>query len=508
MHCYTQQQSDAYLRRHFGALNVRFEGKNANRESELDGEGFGHATLAEFLDRDAKGDDVYVVSQLPTPMQRDVRLAGAFRCGPQDSVIEADLYLSSGGTASNFHRDPQNFFHCVLAGEKDWFLAPMAEGKHLYLADDMDEGTASVLADSSGDSEVDTLRVDLQRFPDVAKLAYSKATLRAGDCVYVPGSMHHHVRARAGKGGRSIAFSVLLSGPTEMADSHAQFDVPFRGKSVWSACTDVPSSAGGKTGAATVFPHIPLSEVDVAYNYPGTGKMSMNFDDPDWIQLELSRFFPTCEGCLQTRPGFDKAIRKWTRNRIRYALRDAEGPKAALRKTEREWTAKLTRVAAKQALKFFDTLEAENKQHGTGVTAQQWLGVPRPRLLRNLAVIFHIDYITMHPMIDEVEVDEPSDAHAHTLLQKLNRRHDREMAAVFSEITAFGKGGQTLQKVGAAALLVGVLFVGFRLCGGGGKGGGGSRQLGRRFDSFADTAPRGSWQPKTPSRWGAKAAYD
>ena len=127
-----------------------------------------------------------------------------------------------------------------------------------------------------------------------------------------------------------------------------------------------------------------------------------------------------CDGPLPVE-AFRAQIQRWTRSRVRMAMRDKQGPR--LTRAHKDWIGKLTRVAVAQAVAFFGELATEQ---GGGVTRRQWLEVPRPRLCAGLRYIFHTDYIASHPKSE-------SNRAMHDGSNKLLHELDLDMALVEAE---------------------------------------------------------------------------
>ena len=79
-------------------------------------------TIRTFLETYQKK-DTYTVSQLPDPVSREVRVLPFLMCGTfSKRILEANLWLSSGGSRSKLHKDADNAINCLLNETKDWIL--------------------------------------------------------------------------------------------------------------------------------------------------------------------------------------------------------------------------------------------------------------------------------------------------------------------------------------------------------------------------------------------------
>ena len=114
--------TDEFLIENFGDLKVKLESKIEKDKIPVGEKGLGRDTIKSYL-RDYQTKDSYVVSQLPDPMARDVNVLQCLSCGTFiQRIMEANLWLSSGGTTSLLHRDADNAINCLLNGTKDWIL--------------------------------------------------------------------------------------------------------------------------------------------------------------------------------------------------------------------------------------------------------------------------------------------------------------------------------------------------------------------------------------------------
>lgn len=70
--------------------------------------------------------------------------------------------------------------HCVFNGTKDWLLIDRSQTDLIYMSDDS-------RFELGGYSLIDVDGVDLLKYPKIKDVRYSKVTLDAGDCIFVPG---------------------------------------------------------------------------------------------------------------------------------------------------------------------------------------------------------------------------------------------------------------------------------------------------------------------------------
>lgn len=114
--------TDSYLKQNYGELEVKLEAKKEKDGTPVGDRGVGRDSIESFLNTYIKKDS-YMVSQLPDPLAREVRVLPCLMCGTfSERILEANLWLSSGGTKSMLHKDADNAINCLLNGTKDWIL--------------------------------------------------------------------------------------------------------------------------------------------------------------------------------------------------------------------------------------------------------------------------------------------------------------------------------------------------------------------------------------------------
>ena len=117
-----QLWTDKYLTEKYGELEVKLEAKREKDHVPVGERGLGRDTIRSFLETYQKKDS-YTVSQLPDPLSKEVSVLPFLMCGTfSERILEANLWLSSGGTRSMLHKDADNAINCLLNGTKDWIL--------------------------------------------------------------------------------------------------------------------------------------------------------------------------------------------------------------------------------------------------------------------------------------------------------------------------------------------------------------------------------------------------
>ena len=175
--------TDAYLAGNFPNMEIRLEAKQ-----EADGYlprgdlGIGRDYLSNVVEYYHKT-DVYVVSELPFPMYKDVDVLPCLSCGTfADRIQEINLWMSGGGTSSVLHRDAYHSINCLYNGTKEWLLIhPQYEDK-IYM-------TVESKHEIGGQSDINVDAVDMDKFPLIQDIHYSLFTLNGGDCLFLPGGM-------------------------------------------------------------------------------------------------------------------------------------------------------------------------------------------------------------------------------------------------------------------------------------------------------------------------------
>lgn len=234
--------TDKYLIDNYGALEVKLESKQEKDHVPVGARGLGRDTIRSFLETYQEKDS-YTVSQLPDPLTTEVRVLPFLMCGTfSERILEANLWLSSGGTRSMLHKDADNAFNCLLNGTKDWILIHPDNEENIPVADG-DKGYG-------GFATLDVQSVNLIKYPKFKEVKWQYANMTPGDCLFLPYSYWHQVRSY---GSKNMAVSFLFSRLTE-------FD---------------------PTGCDTArLEYTPLSDVNMVWTYPGHGPQTMGNADP------------------------------------------------------------------------------------------------------------------------------------------------------------------------------------------------------------------------------------
>ena len=312
--------TDEYLVTNYGNLTVKIEKKN--EQDGLDGMK-SRAPLAEYFQEMQQR--AYVVSQLPTPMAHEASVLSCMACGPvAKKFVEANLWISNGETRSIIHKDSNNQMvsfplsrflgapallltppplpypytqNCLYNGTKQWLLFDPQYIRGIPMVRESEEDDPNWA--TSGFTKIKAHDVDLQTYPKFEKVPFQRALLNAGDCIYVPGGYLHQVYS---VGERNIQVSMLFSGPhigtavpraatggaaaiaREVAKraTYADFGTKLRRHLV----VPCPADGAGAGDGAGVKP-VHIKDADVAWDYVGSGYMTMGFMNTNHFQEQV-----------------------------------------------------------------------------------------------------------------------------------------------------------------------------------------------------------------------------
>ncbi|XP_020609691.1 lysine-specific demethylase 8-like [Orbicella faveolata] len=178
------QWTDEYLKEKFADLEVRLEAKKEKSSKvPIGAKGVGRDTIGNFISHyHEENNNLYVVSELPTPMWPDVTVIPPLTCGLlKDRLVEVDLWMSGGGTKSILHKDAYNAINCLYNGTKEWKMIEYKYEDKIYKAWEPPQMVG-------GFSRINVLKVDLLKYPKVAEVPWSFVTVNAGDCLFLPKS--------------------------------------------------------------------------------------------------------------------------------------------------------------------------------------------------------------------------------------------------------------------------------------------------------------------------------
>lgn len=172
--------TDEFLEEFLGDRSIRIETKDDDKNNIPP-----NTNMREFLRR-YHTSDMYMVDETPPPLHRFVRLPEPLRCSTISSKFFVSyMWMSSGTTDSKMHIDTDENMMCVLYGRKTVYLVDPIYSSDLYA----DEGMII------GVSPIDTVRVDLDRFPRAADAPFTVAVVDPGDCFFLPQNYWHYVHS-------------------------------------------------------------------------------------------------------------------------------------------------------------------------------------------------------------------------------------------------------------------------------------------------------------------------
>lgn len=189
--------TDSYLSKKYGHLNITA----AKRKQRLV-DTFVTMSMSKFLEQ-YRQDDLYLNTILPDEMKFEAPLPSLINCGTfRDRLLEPILWLSAGDTASLLFAHAQNTLHCVLDGRRDFIVLDVSTQYPDYF---------DLVRQPNGDiySRIDVDLVNAYKYSQLHDLPWYWATLREGDCLFIPAFTFHQVRAH----GRTIALSIDMAPP-------------------------------------------------------------------------------------------------------------------------------------------------------------------------------------------------------------------------------------------------------------------------------------------------------
>eukprot|EP00112_Aurelia_sp_Birch-Aquarium-sp1_P011282 Seg2372.2 transcript_id=Seg2372.2/GoldUCD/mRNA.D3Y31 product="JmjC domain-containing protein 5" protein_id=Seg2372.2/GoldUCD/D3Y31 len=243
--------TEEYLKENFSNLTVRLEARAEDNHHLPTGKvGLGLDLLGNFM-INYQNLDGYIISQIATPMEKDVMVPPCLRCGTfAKSIQEVHVFLSAAGGKTALHKDPYNNIHCVFNGTKDWILIHPNQTHLVYMSLDSNY-------EWGGLSDINVDDIDLEIYPDIVKIQYSKIRLFKGDCIFMPSGYWHQVRS----------FGYMNSAVSMWFSFFDEFDN--------TGCND------------KVCDFTPMNEVDIIWRYSGFGNLTQGHMDIYILQKVL-----------------------------------------------------------------------------------------------------------------------------------------------------------------------------------------------------------------------------
>ena len=194
--------TDSYLSKRYGHLNVTL----AKRKQRLV-DTLVMMQLKTFLEQ-YRQDDLYMNTIIPDDMKHETPLPSLINCGTfRKRLLEPILWISAGDTASLLLSHSQNTLHCVLDGRKDFIIYDVSN-QYPHEFDLIRQSNGALF------SRIDVDLVNTYKYKRLHNLPWYWATLREGDCLFIPAYTFHQVRAH----GRTIALSIDMAPPDTRDD--------------------------------------------------------------------------------------------------------------------------------------------------------------------------------------------------------------------------------------------------------------------------------------------------
>jgi len=174
------------------------------KETRAGGQVDGMNTMGQFL-KAYNTSDIYLVSQVPKGMHKDIDFLPCMRCGGYLNYLDTNnLWIGRGGSKSVIHYDDQDNINCMIAGSKRFvFMHPSWKAKFEahpnsnknkfgWVDTDLDR---SVKGYGAFFGKIDVDKMDLMKYPGWIDVEWSYVDLQPGDCVYIPYQWYHQVTA-------------------------------------------------------------------------------------------------------------------------------------------------------------------------------------------------------------------------------------------------------------------------------------------------------------------------
>jgi hypothetical protein len=228
--------SDSYLNRKYGHLKIKVT-ERKQRYSRTE-ENKTEIKFSDFLKR-YRSDDLYMKTIVPADILNELPVPQLINCGvyvtntnnhdetnqakiqllkndkyntnfflPRIAqLVEPHLWISAGDTSSLIHSHPHHNLHCLLDGRKDFIIIPAEQfSKHDNWMSKLD--IFETYAHSAEFySKIDTDKINVYKFKILSNIKWNWASLRAGDCIFIPSNYFHQIRSH----GRSISTSIYFN---------------------------------------------------------------------------------------------------------------------------------------------------------------------------------------------------------------------------------------------------------------------------------------------------------
>jgi hypothetical protein len=216
--------TDAYLKRNYGSMNIFVDDKmKKNNKTKIE------MSLNKFL-QGYRVEDWNLDSMIPDEIFSDVTIPHIINCGPYvheatkyeinekkgsakiSQLIEPYLSMSAGEISSLIQSRPFHNIHCVFDGREDFIIIPQEQfekSRGLKNWDSLLDLEETEAHSSYWYSKINVDMVNAYKYKILQNLVWNWASLRAGDCIYLPGNYLHQIRSYGRKIATSIYFTTL-----------------------------------------------------------------------------------------------------------------------------------------------------------------------------------------------------------------------------------------------------------------------------------------------------------
>jgi len=303
------------LIKRFGWVDAKLEPKvegrgNDTAYADLDSIAPSHRlNVSEYL-RLEEGRNMYVVSIIPQEMAWEVAHPSVLLCGsrrkqlnkntkppykkrkheyPHEAgfdwmthVFEANLWIATGYTRSQFHYDKEWNVNCLLSGTKRWiFLDPFKYDSDLQWSRGRKFRPHDPLNNAWTDwVYLDPDRVDLIVQHKLRNMDYYELIQEAGDCIFIPYAMLHQVQKL--DDGLQVAASWMF-----LPESIYEEDV----------CREAPLQED-----------LPLAAMDTLFMYSGKGLIPQGYQDPLNFVNKLAQYMAKSKEDYLSLQTFTRAV--------------------------------------------------------------------------------------------------------------------------------------------------------------------------------------------------------
>lgn len=200
------QWTDALLLEKYGSqpiTGVEYDLKETRTGGNVDGMN----VMSDFLNA-YNTSDIYMVTEVPPKMKRDVNFLPCMRCGGFHEFLNTNkVWMGRGGSKSVIHNDDQSNINCLFAGSKRFVLMhpsyrdqfeanPNTEMNEFgYVDVDLDDSMPGY----GKYFRVDIDKMDLIKYPGWSKVDWFYTEVRPGDCIFIPPLWYHQVTAAPGR---------------------------------------------------------------------------------------------------------------------------------------------------------------------------------------------------------------------------------------------------------------------------------------------------------------------